>query len=121
MTKCLGVAKLPGAETTIEPSMQFTDKPHSCRAIGLECGDCVAGSALQLALVCGRIPNQDVERIFFKMYDDASCHPMCSEFCDVYRASVLGGALMSTSKNHVTSPEPDSLGWSYTAEPVLAT
>jgi hypothetical protein len=103
--------------------MQFHDKPHSCRAIGLECQDCVAGSALQLALVCGHIPNQDVERIFFKMYDDPSCHPMKSEFCDVYRASVRGGPFASADSGarDVTTPEPDSTGWSYTAEPVLAT
>jgi hypothetical protein len=102
--------------------MQFTDKPHSCHTIGLECRDCVGSSALQLALVCGRLPKDDVERIFFKMYEDPSCHPACSLFCDVYHASVQGGAFTNgTSSNGVTEPEPDSIGWSYTAEPVLAT
>jgi hypothetical protein len=102
--------------------MLFQEKPHSCHALGLECRDCVAGSALQLALVCGHIPTPDVERIFFKMYDDPSCHHMQSNFCDVYRASVRGGAFTSTSSSggDVTSPEPDSTDWSYTGEPVLA-
>lgn len=102
--------------------MQFTDKPHSCRTIGLECGDCVASSALQLALVCGRLLKDDVERIFFKMYDDPSCHHASALFSDVYRASVQGGAFThGTCSKDVSAPEPDSIGWSYTAEPVLAT
>jgi hypothetical protein len=56
--------------------------------IGLNCRDCVAGSALQLAMVCGQIPNQDIERIFFAMYDDPACMDMSEEFANVYQTCV---------------------------------
>jgi hypothetical protein len=54
------------------------------------------------------------------MYDDPACRSMSSEFCDVYRATVRGETALDTVEGDVTSPEPVS-GWSYTAEPVLAT
>ncbi|MBS1834338.1 MAG: hypothetical protein JST65_16600 [Acidobacteria bacterium] len=68
--------------------MNQNQKPFSCRMIGLNCRDCVAGSALQLAMVCGQIPNQDIERVFFAMYDDPACMDMSDEFANMYRACV---------------------------------
>ena len=92
-------------------TMSPSDRPHSCRMIGLACRDCVAGSALQLALVCGRIPSLDVERIFFTMYDDEACQSMASEFCGVYREAVRGSSV-------IVMAEPAL--WMNTAEPVPA-
>ena len=98
----------PQQQVDDEQTMNRTEKPHSCRLIGLECRDCVAGSALQLALVCGRIPSQDVERIFFAMYDDQACHAMSNEFCGVYRATVREstGSAASEPAVWINSNEP---------------
>ncbi len=65
-----------------------TEKPNSCRAIGLHCGECVSRSAMQLAVACGDIPVRDIERIFFVMYDNPACASMSGEFVNSYQARI---------------------------------
>jgi hypothetical protein len=89
--------------------MDHLQKPHSCHAIGLNCRDCVASTALQLALVCGgRVSGSDARRMFFAMFVDSACSPMVGDFVEVYQASAASVGFSAAHAETLTCPFPQA-------------
>ena len=61
------------------------NRPHTCFQVGLNCQDCTAESARQLALACKGLRGGMVGQLFAQIYADPACAPMHAHFAASYR------------------------------------
>jgi hypothetical protein len=61
------------------------NRPHTCYKVGLNCLDCTAESARQLALACKGLRGGMVGQLFVQIYSDPACAPMHAHFAASYR------------------------------------
>ena len=56
------------------------NRPHACYQVGLNCQDCTAESARQLAQACKGLGGSMVGQLFAQIYSDPACAPMHAHF-----------------------------------------
>jgi hypothetical protein len=61
------------------------NRPQSCSEVGLNCRDCVAESARQVAEVCRGLRGGMIGQLFVQIYADPACAPMHGHFAACYR------------------------------------
>ena len=61
------------------------NRPHTCYQVGLNCRDCTAESARQVAQACKGLRGGMIGQLFVQIYSDPACAPMHSHFAASYR------------------------------------
>ncbi len=59
--------------------------PEICLEVGLNCEDCTAAAARQLAAICKGLRGKAVGQLFVQIYPDPACARMHSHFAASYR------------------------------------
>ena len=61
--------------------------PGVCAYVGLDCHECTARAARQVATLCSNMGATHLESTFFRMYSGIGCSPMLSNFVEAYFAA----------------------------------
>jgi hypothetical protein len=59
--------------------------PEICLEVGLNCRDCTAAAARQLAAICKGLRGKAVGQLFVQIYPDPACARMHSHFAASYQ------------------------------------
>jgi len=66
------------------------NRPHTCYQVGLNCQDCTAESARQLAQACKGLRGGMIGQLFVQIYSDPACAPMHAHFTASYQDAARG-------------------------------
>jgi len=61
------------------------NRPQSCYEVGLNCRDCSAENARELARLCVGLRGKAVSQLFLQVHSHPACAPMHAHFADAYR------------------------------------
>ncbi len=61
-------------------------QPVHCREAGLNCRECVAAAAGNLAAITADLNSSLIRQLFFLMYPAPACAPMATEFVQILNA-----------------------------------
>jgi hypothetical protein len=60
------------------------NRPETCSAIGLDCGNCIQRCASTTAAICPDLSATGAHRMFFQLYPSPGCHGMALAFQRAY-------------------------------------
>jgi hypothetical protein len=70
---------------TAMPLQSEENRPQSCFDVGLNCRDCSAENARQVARACKGLRGKAISQLFVQIYSDPACAPMHAHFAAAYR------------------------------------
>jgi hypothetical protein len=68
--------------------LMVENSPEACAAVGLDCRQCILGTATCVARVCSGMQEAQVRTVFFQLYPAAACSAMLSAFQLTYAESI---------------------------------
>ena len=65
--------------------LEYGSIPSICREVGLNCQECTANTAREVAKICKGLRGSMLGQMFVQLYPNPACSPMHGHFAQAYR------------------------------------